>query len=587
MMIQKSCEIKKKGYFYWYRNKNLKVISGYRFQIQKIYKQEASFKRHALLFVILFLQSAYMPDSLMAQININQAQISLHNVVIAIHGNLEGATSIQGNGKIIFSGNDTQLLHINGNDLPDIEINNSNGVQLLSDAGIMGNLLFANGKVFTGDFELKLSAETAIIGYSDDKFIVTGNNGKVRKNISTALTNYEIPVGYAGGHFPVSISSTGSFNNAFVTVRCRQNIHPSKHPRSTDYISQYWSFTQSGITGTLSAVGKYGGPGNIIGQENQLAGLFFNGSNWQDEGSIINTSTHTAGSNIQGNGDLYAMNKFILVRVKAFLQGAYQNSDGRMADRLRNPGTYQPGTMPVANLLPLEDPYRSSIYQQQFTHINNADIETVAPSVLYDQADAARNMVDWVFLELRTGAGGIPGSQVLQTRSALLRRDGLITDIDGLSPVYFKGAISGNNYTLAIRHRNHLAMSTNPATYPQNYSLSSQTAVTDFTGMSETQVFGPASACKVTNGINLLWAGNTNADHQVRYNGPANDRDFLLAEVLQGATGAVLTDLYSRGDFNMDRIVRYNGPGNDRDFLLASPLEANQGTIRNEYLPGN
>jgi hypothetical protein len=105
--------------------------------------------------------------------------------------------------------------------------------------------------------------------------------------------------------------------------------------------------------------------------------------------------------------------------------------------------------------------------------------------------------------------------------------------------------------------------------------------------MKESQVYGPASACKVTNGINLLWAGNTNADHQVRYNGPANDRDFLLAEVLQGATGAVLTDLYSRGDVNMDRIVRYNGTDNDRDFLLTSPLEANQGTIRNEYLPGN
>ena len=105
--------------------------------------------------------------------------------------------------------------------------------------------------------------------------------------------------------------------------------------------------------------------------------------------------------------------------------------------------------------------------------------------------------------------------------------------------------------------------------------------------MKESQVDGPAAACKVTNGINLLWAGNTNADHQVRYNGPANQRDFLLLEVLQGATGAVLTDLYSRRDVNMDRILPYNGTDNDRDFLLTSPLEANQGKIRNKYLPGN
>jgi hypothetical protein len=76
--------------------------------------------------------------------------------VLAIHGNLEGASSIQGNGKIIFSGNNPQQLDINGNDLPDVEINKNNGVQLLRDAGVMGNLLFTNGKLITDDFELKL-----------------------------------------------------------------------------------------------------------------------------------------------------------------------------------------------------------------------------------------------------------------------------------------------------------------------------------------------------------------------------------------------------------------------------------------------
>jgi hypothetical protein len=48
------------------------------------------------------------------------------------------------------------------------------------------------------------------------------------------------------------------------------------------------------------------------------------------------------------------MKKFILISAKVFLQGAYPNSDGKMADRIRNPGTYQTGTIPAANLLPLE-----------------------------------------------------------------------------------------------------------------------------------------------------------------------------------------------------------------------------------------
>ena len=53
---------------------------------------------------------------------------------------------------------------------------------------------------------------------------------------------------------------------------------------------------------------------------------------------------------------------------------------------------------------------------------------------------------------------------VLQTRSALVQRDGDIVDIDGVSPVTFNN-VASTNYTIAVRHRNHLGLSTNPATF--------------------------------------------------------------------------------------------------------------------------
>src|ERR1700748_1357905 len=73
----------------------------------------------------------------------------------------------------------------------------------------------------------------------------------------------------------------------------------------------------------------------------------------------------------------------------------------------------------------------------------NSVAETIDPTVLNDQAVAANNIVDWVFIELRNTT--TPGNAVQQTRSALLQRDGDIVDIDGVSPIYFKD-IDPNNY---------------------------------------------------------------------------------------------------------------------------------------------
>ncbi|MEI2750636.1 MAG: hypothetical protein V9E88_18000 [Ferruginibacter sp.] len=205
-------------------------------------------------------------------------------------------------------------------------------------------------------------------------------------------------------------------------------------------------------------------------------------------------------------------------------------------------------------------------------------------SILNDQADAAKNIVDWVFLELRNNDLASPGANVVQTRAALLRRNGEIVDVDGISPVYFKNIDANNNYTLVVRHRNHLGIATDPVANLQTIDLSGNSE-TDFTLMNDAQLFGNASAFAVNTGKTLLWAGNINANNNIRYNGPANDRDYLLSTILSGNQGTILTDVYSNGDINMNRVVRYNGPANDRDYLLATPLTNNQGTIRTESLP--
>jgi len=142
-----------------------------------------------------------------------------------------------------------------------------------------------------------------------------------------------------------------------------------------------------------------------------------------------------------------------------------------MDDKLRNSGHMLPVYFLRAISYRLVNPYRTAPLNASFTHVNNSAVETIASSVLNDQVDATTNIVDWVFLELRDNSTGNPGSHKVQTRSALLRRDGVIVDIDGISPVYFKDIDAGSTYTLVVRHRNHLGLSTDPTANLQHLEL--------------------------------------------------------------------------------------------------------------------
>jgi hypothetical protein len=81
--------------------------------------------------------------------------------------------------------------------------------------------------------------------------------------------------------------------------------------------------------------------------------------------------------------------------------------------------------------------------------------ETVAPAVLQVTGPAA--IVDWILLELRSKDNP---ATVLASRAALLRRDGLVVDVDGTSPVAVPLPVG--DYYVAIQHRNHLGAMARP-----------------------------------------------------------------------------------------------------------------------------
>lgn len=249
--------------------------------------------------------------------------------------------------------------------------------------------------------------------------------------------------------------------------------------------------------------------------------------------------------------------------VKVLLQGALFNSPtpGMMRDNLR-----------AGNYIPLNDPYTGS-GNPRFAHAGAGGAASTTSGVLSANAGTNDAIVDWVFVELRSA---LDSTVVVETRAALLQRDGdVVSPADGTSPLVIPGT-AGNSYFVAVKHRNHLGIMT---AVEQTITLVGTTV--DFITMSDADVYNFVSpfsydgAERVTiNGFKALWAGNANADKKVKYQGPTNDNAAVLSQVLTfpgNTLGVFNYDLalgYFFGDLNMDGKVKYQGTTNDPGFMF-------------------
>lgn len=538
------------------------------------------------------LLSAFLLAALQsnAQLYINNGTLYIDNgAVVSVAGNVESNANIQvngptGTGKLLLNGTGAQNVNMNGFAIPNLEINNAANVTLTGAAKVSNNLNLVNGKVLLGSNNLSLANTATVTGQGDTRYIVSNGTGELRKEISAAGT-YSLPVGNASTYNPVEIVQTGgTFSNAYVGVRNIEGKHPNAHVRVSEFLKTYWSLTSSGITGgTRTATGTYNNASFEVtapGVEADIYAFNYNGTQWA-LGTAQNAANNTVSMNVAASGTqhLYGMNKFVLAVPKVFLQGAYNSSTGLMNDLLRTSAAYSIGSLPASNLLPLTDPYRTAPYNANFSHVNNANAETISSDVLKDLANPNDQIVDWVFVELRERSSNTV-APVIQTRAALLQRDGDVVDIDGVSPLFFKNLDAKTTYVVAVRHRNHIGLSSNPATAS---SLGLQSTAIDLTTGT---IFGTANTnYGVVNGKNVLYAGNANSNTNVRYGGPSNDKDYLLSTILGGNSVLLQSNVYSVGDLNMNRNVRYSGPSNDKDYLLSTILNGSSVVIKSQVLP--
>jgi hypothetical protein len=249
----------------------------------------------------------------------------------------------------------------------------------------------------------------------------------------------------------------------------------------------------------------------------------------------------------------FCVTSSVKVGVQVMLEGPY-GAGPQMSDALRSGG-----------LIPTTEPYSSL----GFGHVGGGG-ETTTPAVL--AVTGSNAIVDWVFLELRSGA---PAYTVVATRSALVQRDGDVVDTDGLSPVSFD--VGPGNYHVAVRHRNHLGVMTNAtvALSGTSVTINFKTALTTTYGTQAQRTVG---------GVQVMWTGDCNSDGQLLYTGQSNDRDPILVRIggvvpTNAATG------YFREDLNMNGTTLYTGSGNDRDLILQNIGGIVPTNSRSEQIP--
>ncbi|WP_422105536.1 BspA family leucine-rich repeat surface protein [Winogradskyella sp.] len=195
---------------------------------------------------------------------------------------------------------------------------------------------------------------------------------------------------------------------------------------------------------------------------------------------------------------------YVRLAPKAYLQGAALSpntgEESLMRDDLR-----------IASYIPRTSPYGDGI--------------TLDTSVLAVTGSDA--IVDWVLVELRDENDH---TTIVDSRSALLQRDGDIVAIDGTSPLVFYQ--SSGNYYVAIKHRNHLGIITS-----SSQPLSPTATPLDLTADPLSVADGTNAVILLSNGKYGMYTGDFDSNAQIQI----SDANAIIQHI--GVSGYQAADM--------------------------------------------
>ena len=193
--------------------------------------------------------------------------------------------------------------------------------------------------------------------------------------------------------------------------------------------------------------------------------------------------------------------------LKVFLEGAYDPNTGFMRDDMRDSG-----------ILPTTSPY----------------VDAISCDVSVFNVTGSNAIIDWIWLELRDSNDQ---TLVVESRSAFLRSDGTIVDVDGISPLFID--VLEDDYYLMLSHRNHLGVLT-----LDSYTFDGTTLNIDLTTSNLSVQGGNNAIADFSDGTFGLYAGDFNGDGQIQN----TDRNGVIP--LRGISG------YNNADINLNGQVQ-------------------------------
>lgn len=549
------------------------------------------------LFLILVVAAFTSIDST-AQLVIDNATFFVQSgASVIVKGDMTSNVDIQGTGTIKLNGTTSQNLNMNGFTIPNLEIDNSNNAALTGNAKIENNLLFTNGKIVLGNFNLTMAAAPngTITNASDTRYAVTNGSGKL---IKAALngTAFTYPAGNSTATYnPVTIANPGGVADD-IGVRILGQAFTSGGTGTAftkEVVDASWDISEAVAGGSnLTITASWNGSDELPGFDRTKSGIsyYIPAAGATQGWDLLNSQTSAAtGSNPYSftrtgvtNQGVFAVGTRpvlspLLVSPKIILQGPVSTSNGIMSDALRTVTVSSGGTTDATHgVIAGSDPYTGL---SGFTHSGSGGLETISAGV-FGAFNVTNNdaIVDWVFVSVHDQSTG----NVVSTRSALLQRDGDVVDTDGLSPVNMAGN-SVNNYFVSVRHRNHLGVRSAAS---MALAKTTNTSYDFSTGLAQAMAGVPPNNAMATVAITspagnifALWGGDANGNKNIRYSGPGNDQNTLLNTTLGGNKTTVISGIYSRSDLNMNGNIRYSGPGNDQNTLLNTVLAGSKTNV--------
>lgn len=373
-------------------------------------------------------------------------------------------------------------------------------VLLLLPAGAAAQTLtLSNGATLTldGGAVLDLGSATTLVETGGAR--LTGGTGTVRAERTLNAPASEDVAG-------LGAVITSAANLGLTTV---VRGHVAQTVDGNAGVARYYDLTpatNTGLAATLVFRYRDGELGGLTEADLALHRSTDGGTTWTEEGGTVDAVANTI--------TLSGIDAFSRWTAAASIPQALALA-GEML--LQGPFSGSAMTVALSAELPQSDPYGLG--------------QSVAAPDFFTADPAGQNVVDWVWVELRTGDPAAPPMTIEAARAALLMSDGTIKDTDGTSDVAFSGLAPGTYY-LAVGHRNHLAVMSSV-----QVDFTTGTGTHDFTASGS--AYGTNPMILLTGALYGLYGGDGNASGGIT----APDQSLWLGQ--NGTSG------YLWGDYNL------------------------------------